>query len=105
MGRARVYASDADRQRAYRARLGAGRPQAAPAAATPRRPPSRPSRLTRLAADIQALALEYERWLAALPDSLSETEQAARLTETVEQLTAAAELLVDVEPPKGFGRD
>lgn len=108
MARKRLYVTNADRQKAYRERLAAGRRVPSPPPSLGKRqprPPSRPARLARLSVELQALAGEYEDWLEALPESLKETDQAARLSETVEQLAAAAELLADVDPPRGFGRD
>jgi hypothetical protein len=48
---------------------------------------------------------EYEDWLAAVPESLQGSEQAQRLSETIDQLAAVIDLLSDIEPPRGFGRD
>lgn len=48
---------------------------------------------------------EYERWLESLPESLQEGDQAARLTETIDQLASVLDILSDIDPPKGFGRD
>jgi hypothetical protein len=49
-----------------------------------------------------ALQAEYAKWLAALPDSLSDSP-------TAEALEAIADLdlseLADIEPPRGYGRD
>ncbi|MHB2018408.1 MAG: hypothetical protein ACYCW6_15790 [Candidatus Xenobia bacterium] len=104
MPRKRLYENNADRQKAYRQRV----PRSpSPASALPRkrRPPSRPARLQRLRTELAALAQEYQDWLGTLPESLQDTPQASRLTETVEQLTAALELLESVDPPRGFGRD
>jgi len=58
-----------------------------------------------LTADVQQLHQEYEQWLESLPESLQDTEQANRLTETVEQLATVLDVLSDLNPPKGFGRD
>jgi len=103
-----LYASTADRQKAYRERLAArwsGTLAVQPLPAKPKRPPSRPARLNQLLKDVQALAAEYEDWLAALPEQLQESALADKLSETIEQLNEAADLLRDVDPPKGFGRD
>lgn len=107
MGRTREYQSAADRQRAYRERLREG---AAVASLTRKSqaPPKRKSRLVRLAAieiEVRSLLREYETWLAALPESLAESEQAARLAEAIEGLGAIAEALGEIDPPRGFGRD
>lgn len=104
--RRRFYASNAERQKAYRARITTGQSAPSPPPPTrPRRGPSRPARLTRLLSEVQDLLFEYERWLESLPDTLKETDQGTRLAETCEQLTAVADLLAEVDPPKGFGRD
>ena len=107
MGRKRVYESDAERKRAYRLRLLSANVQRAPVRPGPsmRRPPSRPKRLESALTEVLALQHEYEEWLAALPESLQASGLAERLQETVEQLAQAADLLSEVDPPKGFGRD
>lgn len=106
MGRSRIYASAAERQRAYRQRIATQR------VATPaqpesrrRRQPSRPARLAVVRAAVVQLFDEYEDWLAAVPESLQDSEQAHRLTETVDQLAAVIDLLSEIDPPRGFGRD
>ncbi len=106
MGRNRVHQSDADRQHSYRdrrrARLAGGPP--APRPLQPRRP-SRPARLATIENEVTSLLQEYEGWLEALPPSLADSEQATKLAETIEQLTAVSDLIVEIEPPMGFGRD
>ena len=105
MGRQRLYQTPADRQKAYRARLSEERGHAKKAPSKPRRLPSRPSRLTRLTAEVQTLTSEYEHWLSVLPEPLQDSDIATRLAETVEQLTMVIDLLTDIHPPRGFGRD
>jgi len=104
MGRKRIYASAAERQRAYRERVAdaAVPPQPEPRR---RRPPSRPTRLAAARAALVQLFDEYEDWLAGIPESLQGTEQAVRLSETIDQLAAVIDLLSEVDPPRGFGRD
>lgn len=51
------------------------------------------------------LQTEYEAWRERLPESLADSEQAARLDETVDLLQQAADLLDAIDPPRGFGRD
>lgn len=107
MGRPRIHANAAERQRAYRLRTAAQQqgcsPQAIP---TPkRRRISRPARLAALEAAVAALQCEYEEWLESLPESLEGSVQADRLTETIDQLSAVAEALAEIQPPRGFGRD
>jgi len=55
--------------------------------------------------EVRSLLGEYETWLGALPESLAESEQAARLVDVIEGLGAIAEALGEIDPPKGFGRD
>jgi hypothetical protein len=108
MSRPRLYANPAERQRAFRQRLAAiraGQQVAPPPQVKRKKPPSRPARLEQSIKDLEALATEYEDWLAALPEPLQESALGDKLRETVEQLTAAADLLREVDPPKGFGRD
>lgn len=105
MPRPRIYPTAADRQRAYRSRLAAGRSHGASSAITPRRQPSRPARLAALQEALRALTDEYQTWLDSLPESLVDSVQVERLKETIEQLEAAAERLEEVDPPRGFGRD
>ena len=106
MGRNRAYQSAADRQRSYRERLRA-RLAGEPPAQRPRQPrrPSRPSRLAAIERDVTSLLQEYEDWLETVPPSLADSDQATKLTETIEQLAAVTELLAEIEPPRGFGRD
>jgi len=73
--------------------------------AKPRKLPSRPARLLALEGSLRALQMEYQAWLDSLPEALEDSVQAERLGETIEQLDAIAELLGEVQPPLGFGRD
>jgi hypothetical protein len=54
---------------------------------------------------ISTVAGEYQRWLDRLPDFQEGSEQQERLTETIEELEQAIELLANLQLPKGFGRD
>lgn len=108
MPRHRLYATAAERQQAYRRRLAAAQPRLEPS--TPpsiraSRPPSRPARLSAIGKEAEKLCEEYQSWLASLPDSLADTDQAHLLEEAVEQLQAVVDLLADIQPPRGFGRD
>lgn len=76
-----------------------------PHGAAPRRIRSRPDRLAALTTAIKDLQGEYEYWLEALPDSLAESDLADKLTDTIEQLETAADVLDGIDPPRGFGRD
>ena len=69
------------------------------------RKPSRIQRLERLRDDARTLLDEYTDWQSSLPENLAESATGERLTETVEQLEQAADLLDAIEPPRGFGRD
>jgi hypothetical protein len=101
-----IYASNAERQKAYRDRQAETRSKPrVPTAPKPRRQPSRPARLAALLAAVAELQSEYQVWLEAIPEALQDGEQAARLTETIEALENVAELLSQIEPPRGFGRD
>jgi len=106
MSRPRVHANPAERQRAYRQRLHSST-ESSPGSPLPkaRRPLSRPQRLAILQAETQRLHEEYKHWLEVLPESLQDTELATRLTDTVDQLAGVADLLSDINLPRGFGRD
>jgi hypothetical protein len=63
---------------------------------------SRPQRWREAVVELLALQAEYAKWLAALPDSLSDSPTAEALEAIVDlDLTELAE----IEPPRGFGRD
>ena len=63
---------------------------------------SRPQRWRDAVAELLALQAEYAKWLAALPDSLSDSPTAEALEAIIDlDLTE----LVDIEPPRGYGRD
>jgi len=102
MGRKRRYANPAERQRAYRERLAKARRAPARKRA---RPPSRPKRLASIEEAVRSLLDEYQEWRDSLPDGLADSEQAARLDDTIESLDTVAHILGDIEPPLGFGRD
>jgi hypothetical protein len=108
MTRPRIYATGAERQRAYRRRLAERRQDhnALPVVLPKlRRPPSRPARLAALSDDLQQLRQEYACWLESLPESLCDGELADRLRETVEQMDGVLDMLSDLRLPLGFGRD
>jgi len=104
MGRSKIHKTNADRQRAYRGRL-AAQPPITQQPQRPRRQASRPMRLARAKAIILELFDEYEDWHASMPENLQESEQAHRLSETVDHLAAIIDILSEIEPPRGFGRD
>ena len=109
MSRIRVYANAAERTRAYRLRLAAKGPCAP--VQVPVEPPkrqrvvSRPKRLAALQAEAQRLQQEYEHWLEVLPESLQDTDLATHLAETIEQFAGVVDLIAEIQPPRGFGRD
>jgi hypothetical protein len=108
VSRKRVYATNAQRQQAYRHRLAErlkGHRSASPIPPKLRRPPSRPARLAALMADVQDLLQEYEHWFDSLPESLGDSEMADRLRETVDQMESILDMLSDLRLPRGFGRD
>ena len=92
----------AERQRRYRARLAAGEPirqfTAVPVGGG-RRP--RPKRWADAVDQLRQLQDEYEAWRAGLPESLAES-RTAQLIESVCDVDLDA---LDVELPRGFGRD
>ena len=63
---------------------------------------SRPQRWRDAVVELLALQAEYAKWLAALPESLSDSLTAEALEAIVDlDLTE----LADIEPPRGYGRD
>ncbi len=105
MGRKSLYATAAERQKAYRERVASR--VTAPAAPTPPKvkKKSRPARLVAAENDVRTLLEEYEDWRGRIPDSLADSSQALSLDNAIEKLTEAAELLAEIDPPRGFGRD
>jgi chromosome segregation ATPase len=102
MAQSKIYNSNAERQRAYRERLKTKNKEVK-RQATPRKQ-TRPQRLKRTIQELTHLTQEYENWLYALPENLSESGLAGQLEETTEQLQEAIELLEAVDVPRGFGR-
>lgn len=97
----RLYASDAERQRAYRERQKASGP-ALLRAAPPTRAPAEPSRAARiglLGAAARKLSAEYQNWLDRLPGNLKDREVAAHLEEVISQLDEVSSILEAIEPP------
>jgi len=116
MTRIKTYESNAERQRAYRLRQIEGQKHNSTSTTkeiesttpVPGRPPryrSRPQRIAELQREAELLKAEYERWLNRIPEPLQDGEQANRLTETIEHLENVIDLLSEIEPPRGFGRD
>lgn len=100
------FANAAERQRAHRQRLRERLAGLAPAPAAPKsiRKPSRPTRLARVAEELQTLTDEYQNWFENIPDNLAGGDTAARLEETVAHLQAALEEIDQADPPRGYGR-
>ena len=90
--------TNAERQRRYRERRRAAVPvqeRAAP------RPKPRPARWTAAVEELRTLQAEYEAWRDGLPESLADSR-------TAELLEAVCDVdldQLDVELPRGFGRD
>lgn len=103
MGRAKIYTSAAERQRAYRSRL--AKPKVTPPPKKKGRPLSRPARLAKIERELRTLASEYESWMENLPESLCDSSLASALEETILNLTEAADTLTEIQLPLGFGRD
>lgn len=104
MGRISQYATAAERQKAYRQRLAARSPEPLVRRAGGR-PKSRPARLADLQSAAQQLLEEYQDWLDSIPEPLQDSRQAELLGETVDQLAAVIDILSEIQPPRGFGRD
>lgn len=91
---------NAERQSAYRARQAAG---AAPVKVVTRKPKDRRSRGQRwqdAVAELVELQGEYQGWLDALPEGGSEATR-----EALEAICSIDLSDLEVEPPRGFGRD
>ncbi len=65
------------------------------------RPKSRPARWAAALAELRTLQAEYEAWRDQLPEALAESRTAERLDEVCDVDLDA----LDVELPRGFGRD
>ena len=94
--------SNAERQARYRARHQA---EPRPVVVRYRRPMdrrARPQRWCEAAAELVALQAEYVAWFDALPDSLRDSSTAEALQAIVD---LDLDVLIEIEPPRGFGRD
>lgn len=105
MSRNRLYASNAERQQAYRQRCRARLAGTTLPPRAPRRPSSRPTRFQAILDALDALRGDYEQWRDHLPDSLAESPLGQRLEETLEAFDVARDALAEIELPRGFGRD
>ena len=90
--------TNAERQRRYRERRNAGVPvqERRPARAKPR-----PARWVAALAELRTLQAEYQVWRDGLPESLADS-RTAELLDGVCDVDLDA---LDVELPRGFGRD
>ena len=104
MGRERIYSSAAERQNAYRERASAPLVPLQPPAPK-RKTPSRPARLAVATTILETVKTEYQQWLDHLPEFQVGGEQEERLTETIDLLEQVMDLMADLQPPKGYGRD
>lgn len=110
MGRPRLYATAAERQHAYRLRAAEARPGPGPSdqpapKAPQKRPPSRPARLAGIILSLRTLLTEYEHWQDRLPEFQDGSEQQHRLAETIDSMEQALDLLSEIQPPRGYGKD
>ena len=96
-----VALTNAERQRRFRERRAAGVPVRDPPRPRPPRPKPRPARWAAALVELRTLQGEYEAWRDQLPESLAES-RTAELLEGVLDVDLDA---VDVELPRGFGRD
>ena len=93
--------TNAERQRRFRERRAAGEPVRERPRPRPPRPKPRPARWAAALAELRALQAEYEAWRDSLPESLADS-RTAELLEGVLEVDLA---VVDVDLPRGFGRD
>jgi hypothetical protein len=97
-----MVTSGAERQRRYRERRAAGEParQFTTVPVVGRRR-TRPQRWTAAVEELRLLQGEYDAWRERLPESLAES----RTAELLEIVTEVDLDVLDVELPRGFGRD
>ncbi len=105
MGRKRIYANAAERQKAHRQRAAGEAASAPPAGPAKRKKLTRPMRLSAAVAAVRKLQEEYQQWLDSFLDFQEGSELEERLTETIELMDQALEVLAEIQLPKGFGRD
>ena len=91
--------TSAERQRRYIERLKSGAARVQYKRPTDRR--SRPQQWAEAVATLQRLQWEYQEWLDNLPESLQDTPLAEKLQEVCELDLEA----LDIDVPRGFGRD
>ncbi len=90
--------TNAERQRRWRERRAAGVPVQE---RRPARPKPRPKRWAAALAELRTLQAEYEAWRDQLPESLTDS----RTAELLEGVCDVDLDQLDVELPRGFGRD
>ena len=94
--------SNAVRQARYRARLQANQTAPVIRYRRPRDKRSRARRWDDAVAELLALQAEYTAWHEALPETLASTATAEALQAIV---GLDLEILADIVPPRGYGRD
>ena len=93
-----VGLTNAERQRRFRERRAAGVPVQE---RRPARPRPRPARWVAALAELRTLQEEYQAWRDGLPESLADS----RTAELLEHVCDVDLDALDVELPRGFGRD
>ena len=93
--------TNAERQRRFRERRAAGELVLHHPPRRPPRPKPRPARWAAALAELRDLQAEYETWRDNLPEALAGSRTAELLDEVCDVDLEA----VDVELPRGFGRD
>ena len=94
--------TNAERQRRFRERRAAGEPvRPVTVSRTPRDRRSRPERWADALGEFRDLQAQYEDWRAGLPASLADS-RTAQLLEGVCDVDLEQ---LDIELPRGFGRD
>jgi hypothetical protein len=91
----------AERQARYRAARADGEPKPKIKYRKPADRRSRPQRWRDAVAELVELQGDYQTWLDALPENLADST-------TAEALRAICELdlsVLEIDPPRGFGRD
>src|SRR5262249_44529588 len=91
--------SNAERQKRYRARLHAQQPRVRYRRPQDRR--TRPERWAEAVETLRELQEAYQEWLDHLPESL----QGSALAEKLEDICALDIEALDIDLPRGFGRD
>ena len=93
--------TNAERQRRFRERRRAAVPVKQRPERPAARPKPRPARWTAAVAELRQLQAEYEAWRDGLPEGLADSKT-GQLLEGVCEVDLDA---IDVELPRGFGRD